>query len=110
MKFCVFGAGRMGAQHIANVASNERAVLGYVCDVDLERARSLADKYGAKPISDPLEALNDKTVDAVIIASATNTHVVLIVKAAKAGKAILCEKPIALDLARVDYCAEQIKD
>lgn len=110
MKFCVFGAGRMGAQHIANVAAHDKAVLEYVCDVDLERARQLAERYGAKAITDPLVALNDKSVDAVIIASATNTHVDLIVESAKAGKAVLCEKPIDLDIARVDYCAQQIKD
>lgn len=109
MKFCVFGAGRMGAQHIANVAANENAVLEYVCDVDLSRAQALAERYGAKATDDPRVPLNDPAVDAVIIASATNTHVDLIVEAAKAGKAILCEKPIDLDIARVDYCAQQIK-
>ncbi|MFK0274095.1 inositol 2-dehydrogenase [Ensifer sp. NPDC090286] len=110
MRFCVFGAGRMGAQHIANVAAHDTAVLAYVCDVDLERAKVLAERYGAKAISDPRIALDDKSVDAVIIASATNTHVDLLVESAKAGKAILCEKPIDLDLTRVDYCAELIKD
>ncbi|WFU05108.1 inositol 2-dehydrogenase (plasmid) [Rhizobium sp. CB3171] len=108
MKFCVFGAGRMGAQHIANVAANENAVLEYVVDVDLSRAQALAARYGAKATDNPRVALNDPAVDAVIIASATNTHVDLIVDAAKAGKAVLCEKPIDLDIARVDYCAQQI--
>lgn len=108
MKFCVFGAGRMGARHIANVAAHERAALGYVCDPDLARARTLAERYGARAISDPREALDDPSVDAVIIASATDTHVDLIIAAAKAGKAILCEKPIDLDIARVDHCAAEI--
>lgn len=110
MRFCVFGAGRMGAQHIANLAAHDTAVLEYVCDVDLERARQLAGRYGAKAIAEPRIALDDPSVDAVIIASATNTHVDLIVESARAGKAILCEKPIDLDLARVDYCADRIKD
>lgn len=100
----------MGAQHIANVAAHGSAILEYVCDVDLGRARQLAERYGAKAINDQQEALNDKSVDAVIIASATNTHVDLIVESAKAGKAILCEKPIDLDIARVDYCAGQIRN
>lgn len=110
MKFCVFGAGRMGAQHIVNVAAHGRATLSYVCDPDLSRARDLADRQGARAISDPREALEDPSVDAVIIASATNTHVDLIIAAAKAGKAILCEKPIDLDIARVDHCAAEIAD
>jgi len=110
MKFCVFGAGRMGAQHIANVAAHDTAELEYVCDVDPARAERLAHRYGAKAINDPRIALEDASVDAVIIASATNTHIDLMVESAKAGKAILCEKPIDLDLARVDDCAHQIKD
>lgn len=110
MKFCVFGAGRMGAQHGANVAAHPGASLAYVCDVDGRRAQELAERYGATAISDPQIALQDASVDAVIIASATNTHVDLIVASAKAGKAILCEKPIDLDIARVDACAEAIKD
>ncbi len=110
MKFCVFGAGRMGAQHIANVAAHPGARLAYVCDPDLTRATELASRYGAKAVQSPEEALSDASVDAVIIASATNTHVDLIIASAKAGKAVLCEKPIDLDIARVDFCAEAIKD
>lgn len=110
MKFCVFGAGRMGAQHIANVAAHPDAQLAYVCDPDADRAADLAGRYGAQAIQDPQIALQDPAVDAVIIASATNTHVDLITASAKAGKAVLCEKPIDLDIARVDRCAEEIKD
>lgn len=108
MKFCVFGAGRMGAQHIANVAAHPRALLGYICDPDLVRAGQLAERHGGRAINAPREALDDPSVDAVIIASATNAHVDLIIAAAKAGKAILCEKPIDLDIARVDHCAAEI--
>lgn len=110
MKFCVFGAGRMGAQHIANVAAHPKAQLAYVCDPDAARAADLAARYGAKAIQDPQVALQDPTVDAVIIASATNTHVDLIIASAQAGKAVLCEKPIDLDIGRVDFCASEIKD
>lgn len=110
MKFCVFGAGRMGTQHIANIAAHPGAELTYICDVDLGRAQDLSARHGAKAISDPQVALTDPDVEAVIIASATNTHVELIEAAAKAGKAILCEKPIDLDIARVDACATAIKD
>jgi myo-inositol 2-dehydrogenase/D-chiro-inositol 1-dehydrogenase len=108
MKFAVFGAGRMGERHIANVAGHGRATLAYIVDPDEARARALAASYGGEAISDPAVALADPSVDAVIIASATNTHVDLIIAAARAGKAILCEKPIDLDMARVDLCAEAI--
>jgi myo-inositol 2-dehydrogenase/D-chiro-inositol 1-dehydrogenase len=109
MRFAVFGAGRMGAQHIANVARHDRAELAYVVDPDEARAHRMAALHGGAATSDPDRALADPSVDAVIIASATNTHVDLIIAAAKAGKAILCEKPIDLDMARVEMCAKAIQ-
>ena len=109
MKFCVFGAGRMGARHIANIAASERAELAYIVDPDQPRAAALAERYNAIASDDPARALSDPTVDAVVIASATNTHVDLIIASALAGKAILCEKPIDLDMARVEACSQAIK-
>jgi myo-inositol 2-dehydrogenase / D-chiro-inositol 1-dehydrogenase len=109
MRFCVIGAGNMGARHIANISASKRARLAYVVDPDEVRAKEMAARYNVAYLGDPAEALADRTVDAVIIASATNTHVDLIVAAAKAGKAILCEKPIDLDMARVEACANSIK-
>ena len=52
--------------------------------------------------------MNDDGIDAVLIASSTDTHVDLLTSAAKAGKAILCEKPIDLDLKRVEACWAEI--
>jgi myo-inositol 2-dehydrogenase/D-chiro-inositol 1-dehydrogenase len=109
MRFCVFGAGRMGERHIANIAANSRAELAYVVDPDGARADAVAVRFGARPAIDPAGPLADPAIDAVVIASATNTHVDLIVASARAGKAILCEKPIDLDMARVDACAAALK-
>ena len=108
MRFAVFGAGRMGERHIANVVRHEKAELGYIVDPDRARAEALSARYGGKPVSNPRQPLDDPDVDAVIIASATNTHVELIIAAARAGKAVLCEKPIDLDMGRVEACAEAI--
>lgn len=108
-KICVFGAGRMGERHIANIAANDRAELAYIVDPDVERAQALAAKYGARLADKASVPLSDPDLDAVIIASATNTHVDLIVASAKAGKAILCEKPIDLDMSRVNTCAKEIE-
>ncbi|RZF25770.1 inositol 2-dehydrogenase [Paraburkholderia sp. UYCP14C] len=99
----------MGERHIANVAANDRAELAYVVDPDLVRATTLAEKYNCRAADKPALALSDPDVDAVIIASATNTHVDLIIASAKAGKAILCEKPIDLDMSKVDRCAQAIE-
>lgn len=108
-KIAVIGAGRMGERHIINVAASDVAELAYIVDPQLERARELAKRYNCTATDDPNTAFADGQVDGVIIASATNTHVELIIGAVKAGKAVLCEKPIDLDMARVNHCAEQIR-
>ena len=100
-QFCQFGAGRIGKIHAGNLAASERGRLRYVIDVNEDAAASLAGQYGAKAA--PAEiAMNDEEVDAVLIASSTDTHAGIIEMAARAGKAVFCEKPVDLDLERVD--------
>jgi myo-inositol 2-dehydrogenase/D-chiro-inositol 1-dehydrogenase len=107
--FALFGAGRIGALHAANIAaSHPRAKLAYVFDTNQEAAASTAAKYDAQVAASVEAALGDASVDAVLIASSTNTHVDLITAAARAGKAILCEKPIDLDIERVERCRRDI--
>src|SRR5687768_15427136 len=101
LTFAQFGAGRIGAVHAANLADSGNTGLRYVIDVNLAAAEALAKKHGARVVSAAV-ALADPGVDAVIIASSTDTHADLIITAAKAGKAIFCEKPIDLSLRRVD--------
>ncbi len=108
LKFAQFGAGRIGAVHAANLASSGVTQLLYVVDVNLAVARSMADKYGAR-VTDVKTALADPEVDAVIIASSTDTHATLAIAAAQAGKAIFCEKPIDLSLQRVDACLAAVR-
>ncbi len=107
IQICQFGAGRIGAIHAANVAHNPGCALRYVVDVNAAAAQSLASEHGAQ-VSDADAALADEDVDAVIIASSTNTHADLIEAAARAGKAVFCEKPIDLDIARVNAALEVV--
>ena len=108
IQICQFGAGRIGTLHAANVANSPSCVLRYVVDVNAAAAEALAAKHGAQ-VADAESALADPAVDAVIIASSTNTHADLIGAACRAGKAIFCEKPIDLDIARVDAVLAEIK-
>ncbi len=98
-----FGAGRIGQIHAANLAAADRARLRHVVDIDAEAAKRLTARHGGE-VSDVDVALSDPAVGAVIIASSTDTHAELIEASARAGKAIFCEKPIDLDLARVEGC------
>jgi myo-inositol 2-dehydrogenase/D-chiro-inositol 1-dehydrogenase len=106
--FAQFGAGRIGAIHAANLAASGAARLRYVVDVNPAAAQKLAAHHGAQ-VADVATALGDPGVDAVIIASSTDTHADLAIAAARAGKAIFCEKPVDLSLKRVDACLAAVK-
>jgi myo-inositol 2-dehydrogenase/D-chiro-inositol 1-dehydrogenase len=95
----IFGAGRIGRIHAANAAREGRVRLKYVVDPIAAAADSLAGSVGAQVVS--LEgALSDESVRGVIVASSTDSHLDHCVAAARAGKAIFCEKPIDLDFNR----------
>ena len=106
--FAMFGAGRIGKIHAANIAGAEGARLAYIVDVDRGAMHHIARLTGAKPATRE-EVFADKSVDAVVIASPTDTHADLCVAAAKAKKAIFCEKPIDLSLKRVDACLAAVR-
>ncbi|MGE0239372.1 MAG: inositol 2-dehydrogenase [Parvibaculaceae bacterium] len=108
LRFALFGAGRIGAMHAANIAGNPGAELAWVFDVNRNAAEAVAGRHRARPAASADEVLADKSVDAVLIASSTDTHVPLITASALAGKAILCEKPIDLDIGKVEQCRRDI--
>ena len=108
LHFAQFGAGRIGAIHAANLAASGRARLKHIVDVHAPAAQALAAQHGAQ-VSTTEAALTDPEVGAVIVASSTDTHADLVIAAARAGKAIFCEKPIDLSLARVDACIAEVK-
>jgi myo-inositol 2-dehydrogenase / D-chiro-inositol 1-dehydrogenase len=108
LQIAQFGAGRIGQIHASNIAAMKDVRLRYVVDVNAEAARKLAARYGANVASER-EAFADREVGAVLIASSTDTHARLAIAAARAGKAIFCEKPIDLNLTRVDACLREIE-
>jgi myo-inositol 2-dehydrogenase/D-chiro-inositol 1-dehydrogenase len=108
IEVAVFGAGRIGKIHAGNVAHHPEARLRYVVDVHEPSAKELADKHGAK-VASVDDALNDPAVGAVVIGSSTDTHADLIHRAAAAGKAIFCEKPVDLDVERARACQSAVE-
>lgn len=105
----LFGAGRIGKIHAANLAAQPGARLKYVVDTHQPSAQQLAAQYGAS-VTDIDSALADPEVGAVVIASSTDTHADLILRAAARGKAIFCEKPVDLTLERARQCAAAVKE
>jgi myo-inositol 2-dehydrogenase/D-chiro-inositol 1-dehydrogenase len=106
IKFALFGAGFIGKIHGANIARHPQAELVYIYDVNTMAAEQLAEHLGSKVAVSP-EELWASDVDAVLIASSTNTHAELLSDAIRAGKPVYCEKPIDLVISRVKTVVEQ---
>jgi myo-inositol 2-dehydrogenase / D-chiro-inositol 1-dehydrogenase len=109
INLCQFGAGRIGAIHAANIAGHPAARLAAIVDIDPAAAQRLADRHGAT-VASRKAALADPAIDAVVIASATDTHAELVEAAARSNKAIFCEKPLDLDLGRATACVAMAKE
>src|SRR5712692_8903317 len=106
-KFALFGAGFIGRVHGSNIATHPRAELQYVYDINTEAAEQLASRLGAKVASSPEEIWAADDVDAVLIASSTNTHADLLSVVVKAHKPVYCEKPIDLNIERVKAVVQE---
>ncbi|WP_118185672.1 inositol 2-dehydrogenase [Paraburkholderia phosphatilytica] len=107
LNIALFGAGRIGRIHAANLAGAEDVCLKYVVDVREPSAQALAATHGASVASvDAVFA--DASVDAVVICSSTDTHADLIVRAAAAGKHLFCEKPVDLEIDRARQCVDAV--
>ena len=102
----LLGAGRIGKVHAKAIASHDQSQLVAISDVIHDNADALARGYGAKACSSD-EIIADTSIDAVLIATSTDTHADFIEAATAAGKSVLCEKPVDLNLARARACLEK---
>ena len=104
INIAVIGTGRMGSVHTRNIVRQiPQANLVAVCDIRLEVAQAVAGELGIqRVVRDYHELLADKSIEAILIATNTNTHAFIMKDVAKAGKHIFCEKPLALELADID--------
>ena len=110
IKIALMGAGRIGKMHANLIMANSNCSLEFVYDVNTKFAEEISQQTGAKVAKSPEDAINSENTDAVFIASATPTHVSFITMAVNAKKPVFCEKPIDLDINKVDECREFIKD
>jgi myo-inositol 2-dehydrogenase/D-chiro-inositol 1-dehydrogenase len=99
----LIGAGRIGRVHAGFLTGRVRgAALAGVHDVHAEKAAALSGELGVASFESLEGMLSDPEVHAVAICSSTDTHAELAIAAARAGKAIFCEKPLSLELADMD--------
>lgn len=99
LRVLLIGAGRAGANHAHHLTEHTpRGALAGVFDADPAAATALASRFGVPAAHDDLpEALERISCDAVVISAPTFAHAELATAAARAGKHILCEKPMAID-------------
>ncbi len=111
VNLAVIGTGRIGSVHSRNlVRSIHEANVVTLCDIRLEVAQAVADELGIeRVVKDYHELLEDKNIEAVLIATNTNTHAFIVKDCAKAGKHIFCEKPLALNLPDTDEVIQTVE-
>ena len=108
INFSLLGAGRIGKMHAKIISEHEDANLVNVYDVNQEFASQVASDNKANIAKSAMDAVQDENVDAVLIASATPTHTEYLVMSSEADKPVLCEKPIDLDINKVNECRDRI--
>jgi myo-inositol 2-dehydrogenase/D-chiro-inositol 1-dehydrogenase len=93
----IIGTGGMGTRHAGNIHRLvDGAVVSAVFDTDPKNAANASAVCdGAQILDDPLKLIDSPSVDAVLVASPDDTHAPLTLACLKAGKPVLCEKPLA---------------
>ena len=104
LNIALCGSGRIGRVHAANIAAHPGVNLAWVADPVIDSAREVAGLYSARATGSTDDVFADASLDAVVVCSPTPTHIDLIRAAVGRGLAVLCEKPIDLDIDRVRSC------
>ena len=107
IKVGVIGCGKIAiTRHLPEYASNPDAEIAGVYDFNLERAKEVAEQYQTRAYESVEEMLNDPQIEAVSVCVRNSDHSKVTVDALRAGKHVLCEKPMAVSL---DECKEMVK-
>ncbi len=106
----LMGTGRMAHVYGPKINAHPGLRLEVVYNPRMTSARKAADQYGGRPMDDLHAVLADPKVDAVVIATPTDTHLDYIEAAARAGKPIYCEKPLDQSLDRVDRALASLRE
>ncbi len=112
LNICAIGTGRAGMIHATNFArSVHQARLTAIVETDQERKLAVLAELGLeKGYSAWQDAINDDEIDAIIVATPTNLHCEIVVAAAKAGKHVLCEKPLAVNVEECKTMIQAVKE
>lgn len=109
VKLGIIGAGRIGRVHAGALAHHvPTAKVEMISDIRSEAAQSAAREFGIPKAVEDYHEILKSDVDAVVICSSTDTHARIIEEAAAHGKHIFCEKPIDLDLKKIESAIKAV--
>ncbi|MHB1095341.1 MAG: Gfo/Idh/MocA family protein [Gemmatimonadaceae bacterium] len=109
-KVALLGCGRIARNHFQAIAELDGMALSAVCDVVEERAREAGEQWGVPWYTAYDEMLRKSECDVVVIATPSGMHPAHGIKAAQAGKHVVCEKPMAISLASADSLVQACDD
>jgi myo-inositol 2-dehydrogenase/D-chiro-inositol 1-dehydrogenase len=109
INIALFGLGRIGVMHAQNIYLNNNCSLQYVFDINQALAKKIAKKFNSISIKNTRIAYTDKNVDVIFITTPTSTHIKYIMEAVKFKKTIFCEKPLDLNIKKINQCKKFIK-
>ena len=105
----LLGLGRIGQMHAENLTKHKSFKLEYTFDISKKLAKKISRKFNTIDIDNPEKAFRDKNIDLIFIASSTSTHIKFIKDAVKYKKVVFCEKPLDLNIDKVNKCLREIK-
>ena len=108
INIALFGLGRIGQMHANNLINHKDFNLKYIFDKDQKLTKKLSKKYNSTGIQNPKIAFKDQNIKCIFIASSTNTHLKFIEEAVVNKKVVFCEKPLDLDLNKINKCEKRI--
>jgi len=109
VNIAVLGCGRIGQMHAKNIALHEMTSLACVYDINEDFANKVASDLGVDAVTKDSDIFSNAEIDAILVASPTDTHIEFIEKSVAANKPVLCEKPIDLDINKVNESAKRLK-
>ena len=110
INIALFGLGRIGQMHASNIISHPEFSLKYIFDINQKLTKKLSKKYNCRGIVNPNIAFKDKNIKCIFIASSTKTHLKFIEEGIKNKKVVFCEKPLDLDLNKINKCKKNISN
>ena len=104
----LFGLGRIGLMHANNLINNKNFNLKYIFDVNRKLAKKVSKNLNCQNIESPQIAYKDKKIDCIFISSTTSTHLKFIYESIKSNKTVFCEKPLDLNLKKIQNYEKKI--